>query len=166
MTETTTGTLTDPRVIRAIELIWQEATLLDDKDYERWQELYTDDGIYVIPIEKGVTDFKASLNMVYDDKRMRAMRVERMVQGYAPSAVAAAATVRTVSRFTMVSVGDEEVRLRGAQIVNSYKRSRYDTVAADVEYTIRLGAEEDRIALKVVRLLNSEDPVNAAGFLL
>ena len=30
MTETTTGTLTDPRVIRAIELIWQEATLLDD----------------------------------------------------------------------------------------------------------------------------------------
>lgn len=152
----------DPRVVRAIDLIWREAELLDRKDYTTWHDLFTDDGLYVIPIDRDTDDFAASLNMVYDDARMRRMRVARMTEGYAIAAVDAARTVRTVSRFMPESVSDEEVVLRSSQVLVAYKRGRHDIWAADMVHRIR----GDRIALKVVRLVDSDEAVPAAGFLL
>lgn len=156
----------DPRVLRAIELVWREATLLDDKDYPSWEELFTEEAIYVVPIDPDTEDFSSSLNMVYDDKRMRHMRVERMMQGYAPSAVAAARTVRVISRFVVESVSDDSVTLRSAQILSAFKRNNFQTIGADLTHTITLHDDGDRIAQKVARLINSEDAVNAAGFLI
>ncbi|WIY01137.1 aromatic-ring-hydroxylating dioxygenase subunit beta [Amycolatopsis mongoliensis] len=157
---------TDPRVVRAIDLAWREAELLDRKDYETWIGLYTDDGSYVIPIDPDTDDFAGTLNMVYDDARMRRMRVTRMTEGYAIAAVDAARTVRTVSRFVPESVTDDEVVLRSAQVLIAYKRGRHDIWAADLVHHIRLSPSGDRIVLKVVRLVDSEDAVPAAGFLL
>lgn len=156
----------DERIGRAIRLVWHEAELLDDKRYEAWERLYAEDGYYVVPIDQEGEDHAASLNMVYDDARMRRMRVERMVQGYAPAAVAAARTVRTNSRFTVTEVSDSEITLRSAQVLIAYKRGETLTLGAQVTHRIRLADEGDRIALKVIRLLNSDEHVPAAGFLL
>ncbi len=157
----------DPRVLRAIALVWKEAELLDAKDYPAWESLYTDDARYIVPIDPDTDDFESSLNMVYDDKRMRRLRVERMMQGYAPSAVAAARTVRIVSRFTVSEVTDDTVILRSAQILNAFKRDTFSTIGAELTHTIALAADgEDRIQLKVARLIDSEDAVSASGYLL
>lgn len=161
----TPATLGDVRVSRAIELVWREADLLDRKDYATWQDLYAEDGVYVIPIDRDAEEFDDVLNMVYDDRRMRRLRVNRMTEGYAIAAVDSANTVRTVSRFVPTAVTDTEVSLRAAQVLIAYKRGTHDLWAADVDYTVRLGAQ-DTIARKVVRLVNSEDAVPAAGFLL
>ncbi|GAA2334250.1 aromatic-ring-hydroxylating dioxygenase subunit beta [Streptomyces violaceusniger] len=158
--------LTDPRVIRAVELVWQEADLLDRKEYQTWQELYAEDAYYVVPIDAATEDFADTLNMVYDDARMRRMRVTRMTEGYSIAAVDAARTVRTVSRFVPVEVLADEVTLRSAQVVVAYKRGRHDVWAGEVTHRISLSESGDRIALKVVRLIDSEDAVPAAGFLL
>ncbi|MEV0634805.1 aromatic-ring-hydroxylating dioxygenase subunit beta [Streptomyces sp. NPDC050619] len=172
MTDTPTGNstraplLADPRVARAIELVWNEADLLDRKEYDAWQDLYTEDGHYVIPIDPETDDFANSLNMVYDDARMRRMRVTRMTEGHAIAAVDAARTIRTVSRFVPTEVFDHEVTLRSAQVVVAYKRGRHDLWAAQVTHRIRLSEHGDRIALKAVRLVDCEDTVPAAGFLL
>lgn len=161
--------IADPRVARAIDLVWREAELLDRKDYTAWQDLYTEDGYYVVPIDPDTTDFAATLNMVYDDARMREMRVTRMTQGYAIAAVDSARVARTVSRFVPESVSDEEVALRSAQVLIAFKRGRHDIWAGDLQHTVRLSARGpagDRIVQKVVRLVDSEDAVPAAGFLL
>lgn len=157
---------TDPRVVRAIDLAWREAELLDRKDYDTWIDLFTDDGVYVIPIDPDTDDFANTLNMVYDDARMRRMRVTRMTEGYAIAAVDAARTVRTVSRFVPESVTDDEVVLRSAQILIASKRGHHDIWAADLVHHIRLSPAGDRIVQKVVRLVDSEEAVPAAGFLL
>ncbi|WP_405559761.1 aromatic-ring-hydroxylating dioxygenase subunit beta [Streptomyces sp. NBC_01180] len=158
--------LTDSRVIRAVQLIWREADLLDRKQYGEWQNLYCADGLYVIPIDARTEDFANSLNMVYDDAPMRQLRVTRMTEGYAIAAVDAARTVRTVSRFVVEEAGDDEVTLRSAQVLVAYKRGRHDLWAGEVTHRVRLADDGDRIALKVVRLVDSEDAVPAAGFLL
>ncbi|MBC2589505.1 MULTISPECIES: aromatic-ring-hydroxylating dioxygenase subunit beta [Rhodococcus] len=159
-------TLTDSRTLRAIELVWKEAQVLDAKDYRAWEQMYTDDAYYVIPIDPDTDDFAAGLNMVYDDKRMRHLRVERMMQGYSPSAVAAARTVRIVSRFTVEEITETSVTLRSAQILNAFKRNEFTTLGAELTHRIVLGADGDRISLKVVRLIDSEDAVSASGYLL
>jgi 3-phenylpropionate/cinnamic acid dioxygenase small subunit len=172
MTEVLAGvatSLTDARVLRAVELIWREADLLDRKEYEAWNELYSADGHYIVPIDPETEDFDNTLNMVYDDARMRGMRVTRMIEGYAIAAVDAARTIRTVSRFVPTSVDDEQVVLRSAQVIIAYKRGRHDIWAGEVEHRIRLSVEGpagDRIVRKVVRLVDSEGAPPAAGFLL
>ncbi|MFT4286032.1 aromatic-ring-hydroxylating dioxygenase subunit beta [Nocardioides sp.] len=160
--------LTDARVVRAVELIWREAELLDRKDYHAWADLYAEDAYYVIPVDTTTEDFENSLNMVYDDARLRAMRVTRMTEGYALAAVDAAATVRTVSRIVPAEVGDDEVTLRAGQVLVAYKRGSHELWAADLDYRIRLGAgpAEDRIVRKVIRLVNADDIVASTGFLL
>ena len=90
-----------------------------------------------------------------------------MLQGYSPSAVAAARTVRVVSRFTVENVDDDSVTLLSAQIVNAFKRDKFSTIGAELTHTISLDAAgNDKIALKVARLIDSEDAVSASGFLL
>ena len=140
--------------------------MLDDKHYEAWQELFTEDAIYVVPIDPETDDFETNLNMIYDDQRMRKLRVERLVQGFSPSAVAAARTVRVLSRFTVKEISENEVTLRSAQIINAFKRESFTTLGADVEHRIVLDGDEAKIKLKVVRLVDSEDAVSASGYLV
>lgn len=161
-----TGALSDERVLRAIELIWKEAAILDVKDYVAWEEMFTDGAYYVVPIDPDTEDFAGSLNMIYDDKRMRRLRVERMMQGYAPSAVAAARTARVVSTFVVKYVTDDEVVIRSTQVLTAFKRNAYQILGAELTHTIALSDNGDRIAEKVARLINSEDAVRAAGFLI
>ncbi|WP_206796063.1 aromatic-ring-hydroxylating dioxygenase subunit beta [Amycolatopsis sp. MtRt-6] len=168
MTEATIATpvSADPRVQRAIELIWREAELLDRKNYETWNGLYAEDGFYIVPVDPATEDFAGTLNMVYDDARMRRMRVARMTEGYAIAAVDAARTVRTVSRFVAESVSDTDVVVRSAQVLVAYKRGHHDIWAGDLVHRIRLSDAGDRIVQKVIRLVDCDDVVPAAGFLL
>ncbi|MCV9996098.1 hypothetical protein OIU93_17595 [Paeniglutamicibacter sp. ZC-3] len=158
--------LLDPLVSKAIALIWHEATLLDAKDYVAWEGLWTPDGKYVIPIDPDTDDFESGLNMVYDDARMRRMRVTRLTEGYSMSAVASARTARTISRFTVTSNDGESVTLRSAQIIVGFKREKHLLLAADLEHRISFADGKPRLDLKVVRLVNSDGAVTASGFLL
>ncbi|WP_420099218.1 aromatic-ring-hydroxylating dioxygenase subunit beta [Corynebacterium sp.] len=162
--------LSDTRVQRAIELIWYEAALLDRKDYPAWERQFSDDGYYIVPVDPETEDFENSLNMIYDDARMRHLRVERLIQGFSPSAVAAATTVRTVSRFEVVELSEREVVIRSAQIITAHKRNETRNLGADLTHRIRLTAEgdsgNDLIVQKVARLIDSQDAIGAAGFLI
>ena len=89
-----------------------------------------------------------------------------MLQGYSPSAVAAARTVRIVSRFTVDEVSDDSVTLKSAQILNAFKRDAFSTIGAELTHKIVLSDEGDMISLKVARVIDSEDAVSASGFLL
>lgn len=160
------GQLADPRVGRAIELIWREAQLLDAKDYRAWETLWAEEGRYVIPVDPDTEDFESSLNMVFDDSRMRRMRITRLVEGYSMSAVASARTVRTLSRFTVEKLDGETVTLRSAQVLVGFKRDKFQMLGADVTHRIRLTDDGGLIELKLIRLVNSDSAVNASGFLL
>lgn len=159
--------LADPQVRSAIQLIYREATLLDDREYARWDELWVEnDSRYVIPIKRQVTDFDAELNMVNDDTRMRRMRIDRMTRGYAGAVTATGPTVRTISRFTVNARTAHTVTLRSAQILVAYKRREHQIWAADLEHRIRFTENGPRIELKVIRLVDSDAPVPASGILL
>ncbi|MCX5240290.1 hypothetical protein OG824_34285 [Streptomyces prunicolor] len=160
--------LDDPRVLAALSLIWREARLLDAKRYEEWDTLWAEGGEYVVPIDPQTTDFAGSLNLVYDDDRMRRMRIERLTGGFSISATAAARTVRTVSRFTVAARDEsgDSIEICSAQVVVGYKRGETFVLAADLTHRVTFTADGPRIVRKVVRLINSEDAVTASGFLL
>ncbi|MFD4507363.1 aromatic-ring-hydroxylating dioxygenase subunit beta [Streptomyces sp. NPDC058457] len=158
--------LDDPAALAAVSLIWREAHLLDSRRYEEWDGLWAEGGEYVVPIDREATDFADRLNLVYDDDRMRRMRVERLTGGFSISAAAAARTVRTVSRFVVTGREEDAIEVSAAQILVGYKREETFVLAADVTHRIVFPGDGPRIARKIVRLVNSEDAVTASGFLL
>lgn len=151
---------------RAIAFAWHEAELLDSKNYEAWGKVWADDGHYVVPIDPDTTDFASTLNYAYDDARMRQLRIERFTSGLSMSAADSAVTVRTVSRFTLVALEGDEIELRSAQLLAAYKRGTTTLFAANLTHRIRFAEDGPKLVRKVVRLVNSQDALNALGFLL
>jgi hypothetical protein len=82
------------------------------------------------------------------------------------SAVAAARTTRTISRFTVEEQTAETVTLRSAQVLVGFKREKFQVLGADLTHRIRFNGDDARIELKLIRLVNADAAVNASGFLL
>ncbi len=157
----------DDGLAEAVAFIWREADLLDRGDYDEWLALWTPDGRYIVPIDPKTTDFEATLNYAYDDAVMRAQRVRRLTGGQSTSALHAARTVRTVSRFVAVDADPAMRELRCCQILVAYKREETKIIAADLTYRlVPAGGGGFVIDRKVVRLVNSTDSLACYGFLL
>lgn len=150
----------------AAEFLWREADLLDRRAYDDWLDLWADEGLYIVPIERDAPDYADVLNYAYDDAKMRSMRVKRLQSSFSMSALTASNTVRTVSRFVLLQQNDDEICVRAAQHLVDYRRDNLRTLAADVEATLQLTAEGPRLSRKVVTLVNCEDAVTGMGYLL
>lgn len=161
------GDQREDALTEAVTFIWREADLLDRAAYEEWLGLWAPDGRYVVPIDPTTTDFEATLNYAYDDAAMREMRVRRLVGGQSTSAVHAARTVRTVSRFVTVRDEADMREMRCSQLLVAYKREETKLLAADLTYhLVRHGANRFAIQQKVVRLVNAADSLSCFGYLL
>jgi len=163
--ETTRNPVMAIALEEAAAFIWREAELLDRQDYADWLDLWTDKGLYVIPIERGEVDPAGELNIAYDDAAMRRMRVKRLQSGFAMSSAPSARTVRTTSRFVPEPGEGGSVTVRCAQMLVEFKFERTRVLGADVTY--RLVRRGDGLALdgKVIRLLNSDEPLWGIGYL-
>lgn len=163
MTETSNTAVT---LAEATALVWLEADLLDVRDYDGWLDLWSEGGIYAIPTDPAAVDLAATLNYAYDDAAMRRMRVERLTAGHAISSSPAAATVRTVSRFRLLSSDASGCELRCAEHLVDYKFERQRVWAADLIYRLVRTDEGLKIDRKVVRLINAGDALAGLSYLL
>lgn len=148
------------------EFMWREADLLDRRQYEEWLDLWTDDGLYIVPIQREAEDYADVLNYAYDDAKMRKMRVVRLMSRFSMSAASASITIRTTSRFVLESQTGAVITVRAAQHLADYRRDRMALVAADIEATIRQTPDGLKYEKKIVRLANSEDAVSGFAYLL
>jgi 3-phenylpropionate/cinnamic acid dioxygenase small subunit len=61
-----------------IDFVVREARLLDDRRYDDWLDLWTDDGIYWVPLTPEQTDGVHHNSHLHEDKLLRTLRVERL----------------------------------------------------------------------------------------
>lgn len=150
----------------AIALIWREAEMLDRLDYRAWLQLWSQDGLYIVPTEPGTTDYAGVLNIAYDDAAMREARTRRLMSGFSMASAPPARTVRTVSRFVPGPAEPDALALRCAMMVVEYKYGRTRLLAADVDYRIVNQDGLLKIDRKVVTLVNCDDFLHGIGYLL
>lgn len=149
----------------ATAFIWHEAHLLDRQDYKPWLALWTQQGHYIIPVDRDTTDHAQALNIAYDDQAMRAIRVKRLQSGFAMSSAPSARTVRTVSRFVPMEQNGDAITLHAAQIIVEYKYQRTRVMAADVDYRLIRDQGVLKLDRKVVTLINADDFQHGIGYL-
>lgn len=60
------------------EFIYREARLLDEKHFEEWYGLFTDDGRYWMPLTRGQPNGETHTSLFFEDKLLLKVRIERM----------------------------------------------------------------------------------------
>lgn len=61
-----------------IDFVVREARLLDDRQYEEWNRLFTDDAMYWVPLVPDQPDGINHTSHLYEDKLLRELRIERL----------------------------------------------------------------------------------------
>lgn len=61
-----------------IELVYREARLIDEKRLDEWYELFTEDGLYWMPLTRDQPDGLVHTSLFYEDRLMLKVRIERM----------------------------------------------------------------------------------------
>jgi len=61
-----------------IEFVVHEARLLDEKRFDEWNALFTDEAFYWIPLVPGQADGLNYTSHMYEDKLLRDLRIERL----------------------------------------------------------------------------------------
>jgi len=67
--------MTDAEVTR---FIYREARLLDEKHWDAWYELFTEDGHYWVPLTRNQPDAEFHTSLAYEDKLLLRLRIERL----------------------------------------------------------------------------------------
>lgn len=146
--------------------IWQEADMLDHGDFVQWLDLWTENATYIIPIDPLETDFENTLNYAYDDHHMRQLRVTRLTSGESISTTPRARTVRSQSRFRVLSDADGIVTVRCAQNLREFRKDVLKQYTADVTFELVRSGDSFKIQRKLIQLINSTDTLAGIGYIL
>lgn len=168
-------TVPDLRVDEVTALLFREARLLDDVQWDKWLDLFTEDGLYWIPLEDTAAGPDRDLAIAYDDAEGRAARVFRRQRTRVYDQDPPSRTVHAVCNVEVVGTDDEgdvvvystqfvgEVRAGGdAQIGLNSPR----LLMARVEHRLQLTDDGPRIRMKKVLLLDRAQPLYNMSFLI
>jgi 3-phenylpropionate/cinnamic acid dioxygenase small subunit len=61
-----------------IDFVVREARLIDQQRFDEWLDLYADDAYYWMPLEWSQTDPRLTCSLMYEDKLLLSIRVERL----------------------------------------------------------------------------------------
>jgi benzoate/toluate 1,2-dioxygenase beta subunit len=148
--------------VREIEaFLVHEARLLDERRYEDWLALFTEDAWYWVPLEEGQADPKETVSLMYDDRRLLETRVRRLVQGKLHIQEPKSRTSRLVANLSIEARDDDGATVRSKFIVNEYRRGAQLTYAGTNFHRLVRQGGHFRIAWKRVEIINSEDALPA-----
>ena len=61
-----------------VDVVYHEARCIDEQRWDEWLALYTDDAHYWMPLTHGQTDPLLQGSLMYEDKMLLGIRVERL----------------------------------------------------------------------------------------
>ncbi|MBS0579197.1 MAG: nuclear transport factor 2 family protein [Proteobacteria bacterium] len=61
-----------------VRFVYDEARLVDEKRFDEWYELFTDDAYYWMPLTRGQPDGENHTSLFYEDKLLLQVRIERL----------------------------------------------------------------------------------------
>lgn len=158
---------------QAEALLYREARLLDERRFEEWLALFTDDGTYWLPLADG-TDPEAEPSIVYDDRLQLAQRVDQLVQGPRYAQIPPSSTVHCISNVEVLdSDATATVEVRCNVLVFEVRAStqrpseltQQRCLVARCVYRLRHEGGW-RIASKTARLVDRDRPIHNLTFLL
>jgi benzoate/toluate 1,2-dioxygenase beta subunit len=163
----TTGTELGIDLRTAEQFLYAEARLADEHDYDGWESLWTDDGIYWIPAGgRSDVDPTSQVSIAFDNRSRISTRVKQLKTGKRHSQSPPSSVRRMITNVEVMGTEDGDV-LVGANFLAAEARERGTTLwAGRVEYRLRRVDGEVRMAWKKVTLIDRDRPLFTLSFLI
>ena len=146
--------------------IYRECRLADGHQYEAWEALWADDGVYWIPADGDGGDPEAEMSIIYDNRSRIKLRVRQLLTGRHFTQSPRSPLRRVVSNIELLEDDGSIVHVTSNAIVFE-AHVRGDTVwASRTEYRLRRENGSFRIVLKKVVLANNDRPLFSMAFLM
>lgn len=148
--------------------LYREARLIDDLRLEEWLELFTDDGVYWIPIDDA-KPVEWNTSLVYDPPLRREERVHHLLRVPFPSQAPRSRTVHLIANIEVdpgepADYNDADATVRSNQVVYEVRLGDFRQVGlgevrpivSTVEHRLRRVGDELKIARKKILLIDRE----------
>jgi len=150
--------MTNPAIRdRCQALLYREARLLDQRQFEQWLTLYTPECLYWVPATPGGGDPRKEVAIAFDDRRRLEDRIYRLRTGYAWSQVPPSRTGRLVSNVEVFGTDQHSTYMvRSSFVINEFRAGETRRLAG--WYGHRLAQHDGRwqILVKQVNLLDCD----------
>jgi 3-phenylpropionate/cinnamic acid dioxygenase small subunit len=160
----------------AEEFIYREVRLLDTLALEEWLTLFTDDGVYWLPVQDGdLADAAGAVSIVYDDRARREERVYRTLHTPVLDQSPRSRTVHLVGNVEVAGKDERgDVRVLCSQFISELRSGGVRQVglntnrvlAARAEYRLRPTQDGPRMSLKKLLLVDADQPLYNLTFLI
>lgn len=148
------------------QFIYREARLQDEHQYDAWESLWADDGVYWVPANGDDIDPEQKMSIMYDNRSRIALRIRQYHTGKRFSQTPQSRLRRLVSNVEILSDDGREVRAAANAMVFE-SQTRGDVIwASRNEYTLRREDSGFRMVLKKVMLVNNHTALYSMAFLI
>ncbi len=140
------------------QFIYTEARLIDEKRWDEWSALFTEDGEYWVPATPGQPDPHHHVSLIYETALLRSVRLRRYRH---PNAMSLQPVPRSVHLMSNVMLDHWDAAAQTC-IVNSrfimleFRRDLQKTYGGAVTHTLVAIDEQWRIRRKKVELANAD----------
>ena len=141
------------------ELLYREAALLDERRWDDWLALFTEDCEYWIPAWKNehelTCDPSREVSLIYFNRRARLEeRVSRIRSGQSAASMPLPRTQHVVTNVVVADVAADAVAVRANWQVHAYRHQATETLYGSYEYRLARSGDGWRIRRKKIVLVN------------
>ena len=140
----------------AVRLVEHEARLLDERRFDEWLSLFTEDGWYWMPASWGQRSPDDSLSLLYEDKRLLALRVRRLASPVIHVELPPSRTHHHLSALGAEPNAEGGIDVGSLQLIMMVRDNEQRLFSARCTHRLVLQDHELRIASKTVRLLDCD----------
>lgn len=140
------------------KLVKREARLIDEKRFDEWYELFSDDAFYWVPAAPRQTDPLLHNSLAYEDKLLLRIRVERLKSDRAHSLHPESRSLHVLQEPEIERRDDarKEYLLRTPFMYTETRGDESQRYAATAWHTLVSLSDELKIRLKRVDILNCD----------
>jgi len=150
----------DAALLHRIErFLYREAWLLDERRFEDWRDLFTEDGHYWVPARPEQTGWASEVSLFLDDRQNIQARIDRLRH---PRIHAQTPPSRTVHAVTNIHLSEEQstsqvLHVCSALSMAEWRAGQHLTYHGRVQHHLVVTDKSFRIRLKRVDLIDAED---------
>ncbi|MFM8557364.1 MAG: aromatic-ring-hydroxylating dioxygenase subunit beta [Betaproteobacteria bacterium] len=142
----------------AIELVECEARLLDERRFDEWLSLFAEDSWYWMPASWGQNSPDDSLSLVFEDRRLLALRVRRLASPVIHVEQPSSRTHHHLSGLRAQSVSHDVFEVQSMQLIVMLRAAEKQLFSAHCQHQVVRGTQGLQIAAKTIRLIDCDSP--------
>jgi 3-phenylpropionate/cinnamic acid dioxygenase small subunit len=146
-------------IVRELEqLLYRQSELLDGKQWQEYIDLFTDDGVYWMPVTPDQTEWEGSPSIFAEDKSLMTVRMGRVIHPTAWSQAPMWSTNHVIGNVVLESQTANEWRVRSRFHMMELRRDSVRHFGGTYRHTIVRAHGALRIKLQRVDLFNGQAP--------